>query len=337
MKNLLLSLLFTGTVSLAQKPVEVRLSLRDGNTISGTTQMADVVLKTVYGSLNIPIQDVNTIEVGLGSDKAARDKALSYLKVLHNNGSDELTKGAYTDLVKLGPKAIAAITDFENDPKYADEKVATGDYTIDNALAELRSNYNVEDGTPIDDVVLIGSQYTMGGTYDFQKLDVKTEYGNLSIPKDKIKSIEVSVMATAGGNEVVLKLMASKHISGNQNGGWLKTGITLKQGQKFTVISSGEVVLASLSNQKYKPDGSYVATNGTTYPSTGAGSDEYASSYPTYGNVVYKIGDKSADNLRAGAKFTGTANASGMLYLAIYETVYNSANSGSYTVKISLK
>ncbi len=335
MKNLFLSLLLVGTVSLAQKPVEIRLSLRDGNTISGTTQMADVVLKTAYGSLNIPIQDVSTIEVGLGSDKAIRDKALSYLKVLHNNGSDELAKGAYTDLVKLGPKAIDAIMDFNNDPKYADDKEATGDYTIDNALAELRSAYNVEDGTPVDDIVLIGNQYTMGGSYDFEKLNVKTEYGNLSIPKDRIKSMEVSVMALASGNEVVLKLMASKHISGNQNGGWLKTGVMLKQGQKFSIVSSGEVVLASLSNQKYKPDGSYAEANGATYPATGT--SDYASSYPAYGNVVYRIGDKSADNLRAGAKFNGTATASGMLYLSIYETVYNSANTGSYTVKVSLK
>jgi hypothetical protein len=52
---------------------------------------------------------------------------------------------------------------------------------------------------------------------------------------------------------------------------------------------------------------------------------------------VYKIGETSTQVLKAGAKFSGTVQASGMLYISIYETVYNAANTGSYTVKISLK
>ena len=177
----------------------------------------------------------------------------------------------------------------------------------------------------------------MGGSYEFTKIDIKTEYGNLSVPKEKIKSMDISYSEPSNGNEMVLKLMASKHISGNQTGGWLKTGINLKQGQKFTITATGEVTLASLSNQKYKPDGSYIATNGTSYPAATTTDDYSSSAYPVYGNVVYKIGETSYDLLRVGSKFTGTAKTSGMLLLSIYETVYNAANTGSYTVKISLK
>jgi hypothetical protein len=179
----------------------------------------------------------------------------------------------------------------------------------------------------------------MGGTYDFVKMDVKTEYGNLFIPKEKIKTMDISYSEPSTGNEMALKLQANKNISGNQNGGWVKTGITLKQGQKFTIMANGEVTLASLSNQKYKPDGSYTATNGTNYPAA-ATTDDYSTgspTYPVYGNVVYKIGETTYDVLRAGAKFNGTAKTSGMLLIAIYETVYSAANTGSYTVKISLK
>lgn len=331
-----ISILLSGLL-FSQKPVDVKLNLRDGSSISGSTVMSDVNLKTKYGQLVIPIKNISSLEVGLGDDKATADKANVYLKVLNSNSTEELKKAAYSDLVKLGIKAIPAIIAFQEDSKNMTEEAMVSDYSIDQALSELKNTYHVSDATRMEDVVFIEDDLKMSGSYDFVKLDVKTEYGNLSIPKEKIKSIEVLYSMQAEGNEIVLKLMASKHISGNQNGGWLKTGITLKAGQKFSITASGEVTLASLSNQKYKPDGSYVAANGTSYPSTV--SDDYGtgSTYPTYGNVVYKIGETSYDALRAGAKFSGSAKTSGMLLISIYETVYNASNTGSYTVKISLK
>lgn len=331
-----ISILLSGLL-FSQKPVDVKLNLRDGNSISGSTVMNDVNLKTKYGQLVIPIKNITTVEVGLVIDKATADKAVVYLKILNSNSAEDLKKNAYSDLVKLGIKAIPAIIAFQDNSKNMTEETIVSDYSIDQALSELKNTYNVSDVTKVEDVVFIDGDLKMSGSYDFVKLDVKTEYGNLSIPKEKIKSIEVLYTMEAEGNEIILKLMASKHISGNQNGGWLKTGITLKAGQKFTITASGEVTLASLSNQKYKPDGSYVASNGTSYPSTV--SDDYGSgsTYPTYGNVVYKIGETSYDNLRAGAKFSGSAKASGMLLISIYETVYNASNTGTYNVKISLK
>lgn len=336
MKKLIVltGLLFSLCVNAQQKSVEVKLNLLDGNVITGTSMMGDVELNTSYGKLIIPVANVSTIKVGIGRDKAITDKAIGLLKVLNTSTNDDARKAAYNDIVKLGPKAISAVSDFNSDPKnYNENSTYTGEYTIDNVLSELHSAANIEEGAEVDDIVTIDGQYTMGGTFAFTKLDVKTEYGNLNVPKEKIKSVDVSVISPGGAGELTFKLMATKHISSNQNGGWLKTGITLKQGQKFTIIATGEVTLASLSNQKYKPDGSYVASNGTSYPAT-ASEEGSGTTYPSYGNVVYHIGDTSTETLKAGAKFTGNAKTSGMLYIAIYETVYNAANTGSYTVKI---
>jgi len=337
-KIISIALVLTSVVVYAQKTVDIRLNLRDGSSISGTTSLNDVILKTNYGQLSIPVKNISTIAMGIGRDKAVAEKALVFLKVLNGNGNDESKKGAYEDLVKLGIKAISAINDFQADPKNTRETVdVTGEYTIDNALNELSGNLSIDDVSKVNDVVTIDNEYTMGGSYEFNKLEVKTEYGNLSIPKEKISTIDISYSEPGNGNEVVLKLLANKHITGNQQGGWLKTGIVLKQGQKFTITASGEVSLASLSNQKYKPDGSYVSADGVAYPVTAA-VDEYETSttYPSYGNVVYKIGDTGQD-MKAGAKLNGTAKASGMLFISIYETVYNAANKGSYTVKITPK
>ena len=313
------------SISFAQKPAEVTVKLRDGSNVTGTTSLADINLVTGYGKLIIPVKSVNSIQVGIPSDKAVSDKAISFLKQL-NNSSDDIKKGAYDELVKLGIKAIPAITNFTNDAKNQTEY--TGDYTPDNALAEIKAANFVDDATSDKDIVSIDNQYTMGGTYEFSKLDVKTEYGNLSIPKEKIKTIDISYINENGANDLSFKLIASKNISGNNNGGWLKTGIMLKSGQKFSIISTGEVTLASLSNQKYHPGGSATETSDYTSDAT---------TYPTYGNVVYKIGEQSMTPLRAGGKFNGTSASAGMLYLSIYETVFNAANTGSYSVKVILK
>ena len=339
MKNYLtMAILASAFAAFSQKNVEVKLNLLDGNVITGTSTMNDVELVTNYGKLVIPVASVSTIKVGIGKDKTTYDKATSYLKILNTSNNDDARKGSYNDVLKLGIKAISAVSDFLNDPKnYNENSTYTGEFTVDALLSELRSANNVDDNTDVDDIITIDNMYTMGGSFVFTKLDIKTEYGNLSVPKEKIKSVDVSVINTGGaGGDYSFKLNASKNISANQNGGWLKTGIILKSGQKFTISANGEITMASLSNQKYKPDGSYTASNGTSYPATASESYEGSgSAYPAYGNVVYKIGDTSTETLKAGAKFTGTAKMAGMLYLAIYETVYNASNTGSYSVKVN--
>ncbi len=340
MKTITLAIALTlGLSALAQqKPVELKLNLLDGNVITGTSSMGDVELMTAYGKLTIPVANVSTIKVGIGKDKAIYDKAMSQLKILNTSTNEDTRKGAYADVLKLGVKAIAAVNDFSSDPKNIDENSTyVGEYTVDGLLSELHSANNIDDNADVDDIVTIDGSYTMGGTFNFAKMDIKTEYGNLSIPKEKIKTVEVSVINPPGSGDYTFKLLGSKNISGNQNGGWLKTGIILKQGQKFTITASGEVTLASLSNQKYKPDGSYTATNGTNYPAAAGGDYEGSVTYAAYGNVVYHIGDASVETNKAGAKFTGIAKTSGILYISIYETVFNAANTGSYTVKVMNK
>ena len=55
-----------------------------------------------------------------------------------------------------------------------------------------------------------------------------------------------------------------------------------------------------------------------------------------YGSVIYKIGE-FGDIKQAGSKFDSTAEAEGVIYISIYETVYDKGNSGSYTVKVTKK
>jgi hypothetical protein len=332
MKKLLavfLILAMPGKAAFAQE-VEVRLSLRDGNTISGTTKMSDVSLVTDYGKLEIPLKSISSIDIGITSDKAMNDKVVNLVKQM-GNSSEEVRKNTYNQLISLDIRAIPALTEMLYSASY--EPAAFTDYSPESALSELRSKYNVSEEFSSRDIVSIDNQYTMGGVYDFKKIELKTEYGTLSVPKEKIEHMEVMYASSAEG-ELVVKLHASKHISSNPSG-WLKTGIMVKSGQKLNITASGEVAFASLSGAKYKPDGT---VSGTTYEGSEYGDYDYgtASTYPAYGNVVFKVGDLGIV-MKAGAKYTGAVTGNGMLFLAIYETVYNPANTGSYTVKLSVK
>lgn len=326
-------LAFFATTIQAQNEVELKLTLRDGNVVSGTSKISSVSLTTAYGKLEIPVKNVTALDLGISSDKSVNDKVANLIKQL-SNSNEQMRKTAYDELVKMDIKAIPSITDFIYSSKY--EPSTFADYTADGALSELQSKFNVENNISDKDIISIDYEYTMGGTYEFTKIDLKTEYGTLSIPKEKIKHIDVMYSGDNGSGDMTFKLLGTKHISSNTSGGWLKTGIMLKQGQKLNITASGEITFASLSGSKYKPDGSISGS--TTAPiSDYEGDYNSGSTYPTYGNVVYKIGETSTQTLKAGAKFNGTASASGMLFISIYETVYNATNSGSYTVKISVK
>ncbi len=335
MKHLLLgAALVCATAMLSQsKDPEVKLFLRDGSVMTGTAKLSNIVLVTDYGKLDIPLKSVSAIVVGITPNKTLADKITNLVKQL-SNSAEEMRQNAHNELIGLPIGAIPVLSELIYSGKI--EPGTNTDYTPEAALQELMTKHNVDDNYSSKDVVTIDYTYTMGGIFEFAKIDLKTEYGSqpLSIPKDKIREIEVMYIP-GDGTDKVFTLQGSKHISSNTSGGWLKTGITLKQGQKFNLIASGEVSLQSLSGNKYKPDGS---VNGAT--NNGEGYDEgngtANSTYPIYGNVVYKIGDNGT-MLKAGAKFSGSSTTAGMLFISIYETVFNAANTGSYTVKISLK
>jgi hypothetical protein len=317
----------------AQTDVELKLTLRDGNVVSGTSRIASVSLSTAYGKLEIPIKNVTALDLGVSGDKAVNEKAANLVKQL-SNSNEQMRKNAYDELVKMDIKGIPAISEFIYSSKY--EPSTYTDYTADAALSELEAKYNVEGAISDKDVVSIDYEYSMGGSYEFVKIDLKTEYGTLSIPKEKIKHIDVMYSGDSGNGDMTFKLLGTKHISSNTAGGWLKTGIMVKQGQKLSITASGEVTFASLSGSKYKPDGS-ISGSTTTGVNEYEGDYSTGTTYPSYGNVVYKIGESSTQTLKAGAKFNGTAASGGMLFISIYETVFNASNTGSYTVKISLK
>lgn len=337
MRNILIvvAALFVSLNVLAQSKTEIRLTLRDGNLISGTTKLDKLAFNTAYGKLDIPIKNISFIKIGIVEDASQKGNVINLLKQL-NNASEATRKNAYESLLKLNAGVIPII---EN-AIYNDASISAAtfsDFTAEAVLSELKGIHGVDESTTMQDILTIDGEFTMGGRYEFSKIDLNTEYGSLSVPRDKIRSIDILYSDGDNNNDKVFKLLGAKHISSNKDGGWLKTGIMVKNGQRISISANGQVTFASLSGSTYKPDGKVVGTSGTDdYGEIYDGGAYDGGAYPMYGNVVFKIGE-SGQLQKASAKYSGTAKQTGMLYISIYETVYNSSNSGSYNVKVSVK
>ncbi len=326
-KNIFTFLFVSVVLSLnAQTRTEFTLTLKDGNIVTGTTKVSTINLQTDYGKLVLPIKNVSSIKLGIHPDNSKKSEITNLAKQLLNT-NEEMRYKAYSSLVALSINAIPVIEEVVAEGTY--EPSDFSDYTLSGALNELRAIHNVQSNYNSKDVVNIDYEYNMGGIYEFKDVELKTEYGTLNIPREKIDKIDVSFYDESNPDGMkMFKLFAATHITSNQGAGWLKTGIMVKNGQLIQITANGEITLASLSNNKYKPDGA----------SKSAYTDDFAinnNTNLTYGNVVFKIGENGVQT-KAGALYNGRANASGMLYISIYETVYNASNSGFYTVKLKV-
>jgi hypothetical protein len=325
----LFALLCLSAQTFAQKEsTDYRLTLRDGNIISGTSQIDNISLATKWGKLDVPLKDISELQLGVTPETSSKDK-IKALVIDLNNATLDIRKKAYESLIALNIGCIPVLDEYINSPEFSAS--LNDDYNASMALNELKSVYNYTDDTQAEDIIVTSDGYRIGGSLNLKNISLKTSYGNLEIPRAKIKSVEIFFKSNDGSESTYI-LNANKHISGNTNGGYLKTGIYVKSGQHFSITASSEVTLASLSGYKYKPGGqSSVAGVNSDY-----GDEDYSgssSSYPTYGNLVFKIGENGIMT-KAGALYKGTATSTGYIYLSIYETVYNAANTGSYTVKI---
>lgn len=317
---LFLSVAFSSMV-IAQKEAEVKVNLRNGSVINGKVKVTTVEMSSVYGKLSIPYADVTSIELGIMPDKSNKSKIDFQLKQLMNE-NETTRQNAYEELMKLKPGEIYVVEDFLSSESYT--PLEEGSFTADELVEDLKMKYGITDLNP-SDMIVFGSGYSIGGTSNFQTIALITEFGTLNIPREKIQSMDVLFVPSDGKDaQKSFVLQASKHISGNTAGGWVNTGITVRKGQKIQINAKGSVILASLSNGKYTPDGP---------EGTAANLYNYEGAYPQYGMVVYKIGE-SGTATPAGSKFSGTVKQGGTLYISIYETVYNASNTGTYNVTV---
>lgn len=302
-----------------ERPV-FTLKLRNGDMITGVVDISSITFKTSYGDLAFPMKEVANITLGVNTFGVDKIQVMEHLNTIQNGELNDAAV-AFDKLIKMEIGAIPYIKEFMESPAY--KKKENSDVSVELAYDVMLSRHNLTKAFKTKDVLQTNGATSIEGSYEFESLALETDYGRISVNRAKIASISVIFKEVNNVGTGNFKLNANQNIAGNTNGGWANTGILVRRDQSIKIIASGQVNIASLSNNAYTPDG---GVNGTPGPK---------SAEPSYGSLVFKIGE-NGPMMKAGDNYQGKANATGIIYLSIFESVYNAANTGTYTVKVAV-
>jgi hypothetical protein len=245
---------------------------------------------------------------------------MDYLNTIQNGSLSDASVD-FDKLIKMEVGAIPYVKEYMESPAY--KKKEGSDISVELAYDVMLSRHNISKAFRTKDVLQTNGATSIEGSYEFESLTLEADYGRISVNRAKISSIGVIFKEVDNAGIGNFKLFANQNIAGNPNGGWANTGILVRKDQLIKIIASGQVNIASLSNNAYTPDG---GVNGTPGPK---------SMEPSYGSLVFKIGE-NGPMMKAGDNYSGKSNATGIIYISIFESVYNAANTGSYAVKVSV-
>jgi hypothetical protein len=304
----------------------ITAKMKNGDILTGKSSLSKINIKTAYGDLNIPSDKVTNIELGVITDRTKEASVILDLKKLQMSSGKEV-ESLYKKLLDMGSPILGIVKDYtENNAYQVSDNL---EYSIESLLEKLYNKADLEYGVAVNDIIEFDLNNRIEGSLNLNEIQLQSNYGILNLKRENIKSLELSVLddnISLGDN--VFKLKGNKHISGNSdNAGWLNTGIKVKSGDKITITAFGKVVLNSLSGGIYGPDGFVGGKSDSAYD---------AEAEIPYGALVYKIGEEGIEN-KVGSKSVLNIEEDGVLFLSIYETVFNEDNTGSYTVKIVTK
>ena len=323
MKRLLFSIICLAFIMFSQAQIEnvvLTLHLKNGDIITGTTEITQILFKTSYGNLNIPVGDVNSIKVGLQNSNFDKGRLLDLLDKLDNGNSKE-RDNAFDEIIKMNEGAIPFIKSYLQ----SSNKQNNNELSVQVLYEVMLAKYNVSKNYNLYDELLYNSKNTVEGTYDFEHIVLETSYGRIKIARTNIEQIDIKIKPKEGfSKDNTFKVFANRYISGNKEEGWLNTGILVKKGEEISINADGQVSLASLSGNKYTPDGGLNGAPGPTDKKI------------TYGNLVFKISQNGTIK-KAGDKIIYTADRTGIIFLSIHESVFNSANAGYYNANVRVK
>lgn len=298
---------------------QLSVHLKNDDIITGTTDISTIAFKTDFGVLNFPIDAINSIDIGLTDGRFDKGHLLGLLEKLENGNEIDREK-SFDEIVRMEEGAIPFIKAYLST---STSSLGNEDLNIQTLYEVMLAKHKISPNYHLKDVLIYNNEFRVEGMFGFDNITLSADYGNIQIERNDIARIDVKIVAQGIASKNTFKLFANQHISGKKEDGWLNTGILVKKGDQINMKANGQIVLASLSGNMYSPDGGVNGSVGTE------------GSKPNYGQVVFKIG-QNGQELKAGDSFTAYAYQTGILYLAIFESVFNTANSGYYTVDLKV-
>ena len=276
-------------------PSELKIMLMDGSIVSGKLSISELAIDTKFGTLKIPVDQVQSLRPGLQSHPKFKETVEGYINDLAADGFPDREK-AQAALTRIGPEIKSELE------RQIKTSQAEKQMRLQKIVEEFESQMEDEDSgksrqwTPEDVIVTPG--FTVVGRIVTPGFAVTSPYGTLQLKFEDIREArrddqmpeDINKSVTIAGTTINTKTPVNSNIR-------------LTKGDQVTISASGNIVLTPWGQQNTTPDGNTdIGNNGT-------------GGFPI-GTLYARIGD-SGPYIKVGSKASFTAPSSGVLNLGI--------------------
>lgn len=300
-------------------PRKIRVHLMDGSIVAGELTVSTISVKTEFGTLTVPVEQIVAITPGLQSHT---EMAAKIKKLLAGLGGPDY-KGreqAQKDLLAMGVAVrdiVAEHTDSDNAElkRRATEIVAK----LDEQVSDADDDFDGDGSKPKKWVkfdIVKTTKFTIAGQISPSNFQLQSKYGPLKVSLNDIRRTERQFVAKEA-------IVAKLRVPGQKliQRGLQSSKIRVKAGDLITVSASGSIVMTPWgSSTRSGPDGG--SNFSYWYDTSGGTRKQYYG-----GTLMARIGS-SGPYIKIGSKARFRAKKSGLLQFGI--AMYNSYASSSY-------
>jgi hypothetical protein len=235
----------------------VQFEMEDGSVLMGEILLDSLTVKTRYGELTIPVQDIRGLRPGFDSKPDFRGKIKSLVETL-GDGTLESRDNAEKKILGMGVRVRDEVRRYSKD---ADAERKARLARILTAFEELEAD--AEDDTPMrglqSEDELISASFTMRGEVQPKKFDVKTRYGKVTVELEHLKELSRRESGRVAEKKIAITSANFCALEAKES------GLTVERGEMIAIRAEGTLTMS--------PWGGNVTSSPDGCPQTG-GSDQ---------------------------------------------------------------
>ncbi|HKS17498.1 MAG TPA: hypothetical protein VJU16_09320 [Planctomycetota bacterium] len=297
----------------------VQFEMEDGSVLMGEILLDSLTVKTRYGELTVPVQDIRGLRPGFDSKPDFRGKIKSLVETL-GDGALESREAAEKKILGMGIRVRDELRRYSKDPD-AERKARLA--RILAAFEELEADS--EDETPLHvlqpEDELTSASFTMRGDIQPKKFNVKTRYGKVTVELDHLRQLIRRESGRVAEKKVAITSANFCAMEAKES------GFAVEKGERIDIRADGSLTMT--------PWGGGVTSSPDGCAQCG-GSDQGPQIMS--GTLMMRIG-KNGKWTKVGSKANFRATASGTLQFGIaMNTQYMRGQQypGEYTIKIKV-
>lgn len=302
-------------------PEVLRVHLMDGSQIGGKLAAKEIEVETSFGSLKIPVANIKSLTPGLGSHPKVTQDLTTLVEKLGSAVFGE-REAAQKSLLEMGPSIRLQLERSANDP---DTERKTRIKALLDEFDQMEADAAEDEANGAHKMIerdtVETTDFTVVGRIVQQDFEIISKYGSINAKLSDIRRVERAIAEKE-------ELQKTVTVDGNSiiHRGLKDSGIRIERGDKITITAEGNLQMTPWGNQAMST------------PEGAQNFGWYVANKIAGGALVGKIG-KSGQVFKIGTKYSGTAESSGTLQLAIamQGDYANQHFPGEYKVRIKVK